>query len=365
MKPSSCPEWFHHLMPRHRVILRQGIGDPGEAWNPTAIRSRIPEIWVDYPSPEKFTGRRRKLMVEADGKFVAIRSRIHPPIPDPASRNILTGYARDRLGRSVPVWEADRASRTIRVLVDFMRGPIVDNTFGIHPGEFLLKQIVEKPVTILLAGETKPFVGSRVRFQLTRLLCRTPFDSRKHLREELAYLRMLRPRNVTLPVPLSQHMQNIARRLEEDYPAPVPDKVPDELVDRQLSMLCRLVGKRACSELRLEDDKISGVVNPATDGRFQARAPLEFFLAIDAEFFRPCLYVSGYAPGKAQRRYPRCLGGGEMILLHHFRARDLYGMVDTVLNYIDTNRVGMYRRPTLPTGPPPVQGKLEIVRGTP
>jgi len=101
-----------------------------------------------------------------------------------------------------------------------------------------------------------------------------------------------------------------------------------------------MVERRTLAEIRVMDREIRGIANPALEGSPRGRGAVQFRIVLGLPRGRTRLYFGppSHDPDDCQR--PVCLGPGEGALLRLEMEGDLYGMVDFVLGFMATNRVG-------------------------
>jgi hypothetical protein len=326
------------LMCAHRVMLHRGpTAICGR--EPTAITSAVPEVRIDN-GRDRFKNRRQRIRLQRGPAHVTLLIH-HRPIPEELDpRGSLVQWGTNRDERRIPLSCVDRRTGTAHVLVDLSAATVADASAA-SPSQMVVDALLADPLEELLTTAGKPRVGSGVAGSIRSLIADGKEVRRSALEREVALLeRSTRPGG--LHRTLLCHLENL-KNLLRALPAAGHGRMGnDEAVDREISRLERLVASRACAALRFGPDEISGLLNPRMLERCQLH-PL---------MFRLCMGRGGRRGGLSfwypQRPNPSasnrvCLGEAAVVLRSLDQSGDLYGMVDTVLNFVETNRVGVFR----------------------
>lgn len=330
--------WFGDFKVRYRVVLRRGTGTPPGPAPADGIVSRVPDISIDLPA-EGSVGRRRILRLAAGGTLLTFWGRARPAPDTLVGHDCITRDVHDRRGRLVPAALIDRCCRTVHVLLDVPAARPFLIASDVDFFNILADAVLGDSIRPLLARGDEALVGSEVPAKVRALLAARPADEEKLLRGELSFLERLVRDCASLPASVVRRMEAIGARLSDLVPG-APRLAPSEsLIERELSALRRLVEKRTISEIRFTDGEILGIANPAPEGSPRGRAAVGFRLSPSSVKGRTYLHLGPPSGIASECRGPVCLGNDEAIFVSVENQRDLYGSIDLVLNYLETNRV--------------------------
>lgn len=327
---------------RHHVAVlpagkRPNLPDEAEA----SIVSSVPFVEVVR---EKATGRARPLRFRGTESSGWVMARVARPPRRELRRARAVADAEDEHGRWHPVAWAEPDAPRLHLLVDLASlRPVIEGEGD--PSPAVADGVYGTLLRSLVAGEAPPKVGTDVAGRLGAMLQRTSSGRRDAARRDLE---MLRRFVGTDPLP-----DRIRRHLEE-LEAIAADERVDEPPDaahlvREVRRLTQLVADRAVPMLHFAPDAIHGLVSPRTADAHTWTRPLTFRLQPSGAFgvglrlwdaARPS--AQGFAP---------CLGEAMPVLTRQTREHDVYGLVDTVLNFLETNRFGVGRVATRPGYP--------------
>ena len=332
-------DWIEDLQVRLRTHLIRGAAKEAA---PAAIVSRVPHIWIE-PPPEAALGKRCMLKDTSKGRSFHFWGRV---MPEPAGSASLPGprhLLSDHRGRPVPAYRLDVPARTLHLFLDI---PTVRPLFARNGADLavrLAKTMIEEPVRAVLETGGGAHVGDGVPSRIREILRKTFRGEEALLREELdAYEQLLAHDAIVSPRSKS-HIEAIQRRLAELSAVTERGEPPESMVHRQLRSLLRLVESRSCAEIRFGKGEIGGIANPASEGGARGRRAVQFLLLLRPFHVHHRLHLWSPPRSDAPMWPPACLGAsGERILTTMRGDDDLYGMVDAILNYIATNRVGRF-----------------------
>ncbi len=338
--PSLAREW-PRLAASHRVILRPAGSPRAPEDNSAAIVSRVPDIEVDWPASE-LCNHRRTLQIESNGSWARYQLRVRDPDGLPETGGHLARHAHPSRGRPVPVCLVHPESRTIRLLVSPTRASFVAGAPGVEPPAFLASFLLGEAIAAILRRDGEPVVGPEVRTQVAKLLALGKSAGDQMRPTELAILHRMDPESLLLPSFLRQRLASYRERLRQRARPVEACRPTDAEVDEEVSRLTKLVASRTFSLLRLDATGIQGIVNPGPTAIESARPAIAFRLSLAPPPLGPgrrlVFWPIEDRRGRASR--PACLGDAAEVLRWFHEAGDLYGIVDTVVNYIETNGVG-------------------------
>ena len=351
--------WLQDFMVRHRIAVRQG-----ETWMQPAesesIVSRVPDVVLDQPA-EGILARRRIFEFGSGDRKALFRAHIGQEEIG-GSWNVVTSV-KDRRGVQVHAAIADPGRRVVRLLVDLRSVrpmPLADAGGMI---ETLAGALVGEPVRSMLQLDGEARVGSNVRARIAKFIADQPGEEAELLRGELSFLEQLVDDCPAVPAGMRRRIDGLRERIKvlaETAPAP---EVPEGRVERELGALCRLVEKRTCSFIRLGNGEVAGIANPAPEGSPRGRVAVGFHLRYCTLRGRSILHLEPLVPGDRERWGPVCLGCGDAILIGLLVERDLYGIVDFLMNFIDTNRIGALPSPVRRLVQPPAGAPAGVGEG--
>ena len=141
-----------------------------------------------------------------------------------------------------------------------------------------------------------------------------------------------------LPERIARHIAELeAVAADESIDAPPAA----EHVAREVERLIRLVQDRAVSALCVAADSLVGLTSPRPLTAHTWVRPLLFRLSPAQEWGVSLRLWDAARPDKPG--FAPCLGEAGPVLARHAREHDAYALVDTVLNYLETNRLGHAR----------------------
>ncbi|MHC4140624.1 MAG: hypothetical protein ACYSUF_01665 [Planctomycetota bacterium] len=328
--------WNEHrdrLMSARRLMLRHGGDGLNVTRDPAAIVSPVPDVDIDA-GQDRFAGRRTRIRLERGDEHVTLLAR-HRPLPEAPGRPwmLVQWGTKGARHRRIPVSCVDGRTRTVHLLVDLSTASVPDGN-GPDAAGLLVEALLDEPVQALLADEGEPSVGSKVARQIRALLADRALHDRDILKKEILRLEGFRSVSGLLPT-LSRRLETMRDALR----APRSRKIPEQDVLLEILRLKQLVASRTCAGLCFDRGEISGLLNPRSLGRCQLR-PIMFRLRLHRADLRQGLNF--WDPQKPARagRHSVCLGAADFVLRKLYHAGDLYGMVDTVLNFVETNRIG-------------------------
>ncbi|MBZ0269055.1 hypothetical protein K8I85_12925, partial [bacterium] len=298
-----------------------------------SITAGLPYVRLERGSA-LFRGRRQRVILGSGEDAVGVLARLREP-PRMVSSASFVAHARDRRGRDVPVALADPARRTIHFLLDVASAAHQSGPLDTAPS-VLAETLLTKPLDHLLAAEGEPWIGEAVPHLIREMLERRLHGRRPRFEREIRILRRAgqeRP----LPRPLVHRLEMLEKAIRGD----ATRKVEPGVAERETERLRRLVESRACGSLRFAADEVRGLVNPRRVSASFGHGALMFSLQPAPAPGGPRLRM--WRAGEPEQGGARtmCLGCASAVLLRMEDTWDTYGLVDTVLNFIETNFVGV------------------------
>jgi pentatricopeptide repeat protein len=199
----------------------------------------------------------------------------------------------------------------------------------------LFREVLERPLQTMLEAKRAVQVGPGVAEAVGGLLRTWPSFSLTGLRREVFLLERLGAEG--MPQPMMNRLQLLRKRLEREGKRK-PREVLPERVETEIGRLVRLVESRACAWIGFEPGTITGVSNPYAFGADVNQRSIAFRLDMSGSSRLPDLVV--WNPMLEIFRRQSCLGEAIKVFHGMEKRGDLYGMVDTLLDYFETNRVG-------------------------
>ena len=341
------------LMADHRVTLLTDKYEFVSRRDPAAIVSSVPALTVQTGA-QLYAGRRRRIRLENGSGHVTLLARTRKlPSTEGPSRSLVR-YGVNRFGRRVPVCVLSFTSQTLHLLVDLREARLIETSPGIDPAAVIVEQLYGRPVEALLTEDHHAWVGPDVRGLAHTILANLHASRRKVVQDELSHLENLAAAHI-LPAALTRRIQTLRNWLggQETGPPETPGPreqrektniatMPptSEQVEIEVSRLAQLVTSRACGAIRLSEDEITGLVNPRALGRNFSR-PILFRLALSRFSPHPALRLWNPLRPARQGDAP-CLGQGGLMLCECYKSRDLYALVDLILNFLETNRTEVF-----------------------
>ncbi len=324
---------------RHVTVL-DGEGCPIAPSDPAAIVSGLP--YVRVRGGRAVPGRRRRLTVGHGQRQSTLAARCGPLSDEPTAGWLAVQHGRDRLGRRVPLCAVDGTTATIHWLVDLETAEVLAAPANTDPAQPLAETLIEQPLAALLQQAPAPHVGAEVHRQVRALIEQRPVEQRHALESEKSLLQNLIAAR-GLPGTLVRRCEMLTRLLERPSRS-----VEESRVELEVARLVKLVASRALAALRFGRDRIEGLINPGGPGGDLWLCALMFRLQLGCGPMHPILQTwspTQAAPGRGQAH---CLGEAHPVLTSYDEDGDLYGLVDTVINYRETNHI---RRTTIVPGP--------------
>jgi hypothetical protein len=339
-------EALGQVLTRQQVTLLNGGAAPIPILDPSAMSSGLPYIRLDN-GREGFKHRRKRVAVERAGRQATLMVRCRPLPPEPDDGWLTVAWGRDRLGRRLPLCAVERNEGRIHVLLDLAGAEVLDASGGEDATELLAEVFIGEPLTLLLERAGEPTVGCDVPRQVRALLERAPREYRKDIQRELSLLERFGCRDL-LPSALCRRIDKLKGALVGPR-----REVPEERVEWEVERLDRFFASRALASLRFAPDRIEGLINPGTLGEEWRMQPVVFGLRLGFSPLQPTLQMWSPTAPAPRGGFGHCLGEAEPVLSTYEERGDLYGIVDTVINFRETNRVR-----SVPVEPPPRARRL-------
>ena len=337
------------LMATHRVALLGHAENLVPPDDPATIVASIPAVRVRNGS-DIYTGRRQRLRLVNGSAEATILARTRSLPATVVDSRCVVQCATNRFGRAVPVSCLDLRTQTLDLLVDLNGATVVKAAPDTDPARLIVEQIYGTPLATLMRDPTPPRVGPSVHRRVRTVLEQIHTQGRERIQQELGALEGAALAD-SLPTALIRRMANLRTWLGRTEAPESTGKLdgPEESapvtsaqVDLEVSRLVRLVTSRACGAIRIAETAITCLVNARMVGRRAAR-PVLFRLDLQRPVTRATVLFWNPLRPTRQGAAP-CLGRGEYYLHQIRESRDLYGMVDLVLNYLETNQIGMVSR---------------------
>jgi hypothetical protein len=311
------------------------LGDkppPIAAGDPAAIVSGLPHIRIDAARGQ-FQGRRKRVTLRRGPHHATVLSRCRPLPAEPAGGWLVVEWARDRFDRTVPVCAVDQREGRIHVLLELETARVMDCSAGLDPAGLLAEAFIGEPLSILMQHAPQPHVGTDVRRHVRMLLEKRVHDERDALEGEISLLRRFAPQNA-LPRVLARHLESLSRALNQRRP-----EVDEERIEREVSRLVKLVASRALAAIRVGPSRIEGLINPGAFGNEWRLRSAMFRLQLGCSPLHPILQTWSPLRPAPRAHHGHCLGEARPVLLDRDTDGDLYTLVDTVINFRESNRI--------------------------
>ncbi|MGQ0720968.1 MAG: hypothetical protein ACT4PE_05250 [Candidatus Eiseniibacteriota bacterium] len=307
------------------------------------IRPKVPLALLDSGAGG-YSGRRARIRFDGAGSGATLLCRVRsaPSVASPMHVSL----ARDTNGARVPVACADPDTATVHLLVELSRSSLEEG-HGPDPLGAVAEALFERPLSaILAAAGDEVSIGPDVEVR-ARTLANRGGGWRAGMERELVFLRRIREQEAgavhgALASRLEELEQALARTPEVP---PLPD------ASREVARLVQLVRSRAVGLLRFGEDEVIGLIQPAAVAEGRRRAPLMFGVRLRDPRQGVALRYWNPDPPSDEYRIP-CPGSGSTVLPRLGDSRDLFGVVDAVLNFTETNSIGVAaygERPALGT----------------
>lgn len=331
---------------RHRVALIEDVGFPIVVRDAQSIVSTMPYVTLVYGAEEFRGRRRRRLFTSRNGKSLGVLARLRPsPVPPVAAKNteFVVGSVQDARGRRHVVSAFDPRKRTLHLLLDLKTAHCltVPDSSAEEPAlaEALADALVGPALRHASRPGEPPSVGGAVDAHLQQLLERQAAHRLPRFDREI---RMLRRAGLerTLPRALARRLRLLEKARRGDHRR----KVDPEQVRGERERLIRLVESRACAAIRVHELEIRGLINPRAIDADRGHHALLFALRSAPAPVGPQLRI--WKAGRPELGGARsmCLGLAADVIHSMEESTDAYGLVDTVLNFVETNLVGLVPR---------------------
>lgn len=345
----------------NRVALLDGATLPIQAGDPDSIVAGLPGITMDYLRPPA-GARPRHLRVENGGRSVTLMSRVGPA-PEGADWLRLQ-VARDRQKREVPLCGAEAREGRLVMLLELDRARIVRAELpeGESPQRFVAQCLIERPVRALLnhlrKGSARTWVGKNVAHQVGAHVARR-HPKQEVLFRELGLLQSIATGRLARSA-IARHLHALHHALRGQNEKPEPagsdaepagsdaepegglkvERSPVSASDVEVARLVRLLRDRACVALKLQPDRIVGLLGPRLLTEQLMLQAVMFRLLVSRPGRPPRLQCWNPVRPKATPRQ-LCIDGDAEDAIYWMQNRgDIYGLVDVVLNYMETNGIG-------------------------
>jgi len=324
---------IRHVTLVRRVALLEETGPAIVVRDAASITAGLPYVRLERGST-LFRGRRQCVTLGSGDDAVGVLARLRER-PRMVSSAPYVAHARSRCGRDVPVALADPDGRTIHLLLDVESALHRSGPFDTAPS-LLADTLITKPLDHLLAARTEPWIGEAVPHLIGEMLGRRLHGRRPRFEREIRFLRRA-GRERALPRPLVRRLEMLEKAVRGD----ATREVEPGVAERETERLRRLVESRACGSLRFAADEVRGLVNPRRISASFGHGALMFSLQPAPAPGGPRLRM--WRAGEPEQGGSRtmCLGRASTVLMQMEDTRDTYGLVDTVLNFIETNFVGV------------------------
>lgn len=322
-----------HSARRFAALLDADRPAPLDVTDPGVIASPIPWVVVDVA---RSAGRPVPLRYRGETASGWASAPLAPPPRDLRRRARGLATAEDAQGGTHVVAWADRDAPRVHLLVDPEALQRVSDTDP-DPSPAVADVLFGEPLDAVLEADGPPRVGAEVRARLATLLRATSKGRREAARQELEMVRRFLGQE---PVAdrIARHLQELEAIVADERLESGPD---DAHVAREAERLTQLVADRAVGALCVGHDHLVGFVSPRTkDGRSWLR-PLTFRLTPSCTWGASLRIWDALRPGK--QGFAPCLGEALPVLSRLAREHDAYGLVDTVLNFVETNQLGWAR----------------------
>jgi hypothetical protein len=302
------------------------------AGDPDAIVSGLPHIRIDA-ARGGFRGRRKRVTLKRGPHHATVLSRCRPLPAEPEGGWLVVEWARDRFDRTIPVCAVEQREGRFHVLLELETARVVDSSAGLDPAGLLAEAFIGEPLSILMKHAPEPRVGTDVCGHVRALMEKRVVDERDALEGELSLLRRFAPQSA-LPRVLARHLESLKRALGERR-----DEVGEEQIEHEVSRLVKLVASRALAAIRVGPNRIEGLINPGALGNEWRLRSAMFRLQLGCSPLHPILQTWSPLRSAPRREHGHCLGEARPVLLDRDTDGDLYTLVDTVINFRETNHI--------------------------
>lgn len=343
---SLAREW-RRLAASQRVVLRPAGSPRAPEDDSAAIVSRVPDAEVDWPAT-KLCVHRRILRIESNGSWARYRLRVRDPDGLPRTAGHLARYAYPCRGRPVPVCLVQPESHAIRLLVSSTRASAVEAGPGVEAPALLASFLLGEPIAAILRRDAEPVVGPEVRAGVAKLLALGKRAGGEMRPPKMAVLDRMDPESLLLPSCMRHRLASYRDGLCRRQPPGDTCQPTDGEVEAETFRLRKLVASRAFSSLCFGETGVRGIVNPGPSPIEEARPAIAFRLSLAPPPLGQGLRLVLWPVADSAERASTlaCLGSAAEVLRWFHEAGDPFGVMDTVLNYIEANRVGaLFEKP--------------------
>ena len=313
-----------------RVTLLSDRTDLTDTAAATTIRPRVPAVQLERGG-DTFRGRRVRIRFDDAPSAATLLARVRPT-PSIGAR-IDVQLARDPNGNPVPVACADPDGATIHLLVDLSKATLEEGS-GPDPVGAVAEALFARPLAAVLDGGRGDVVIGKDVERRVRDLANRGGGWRPRIEREIAFLRRVRDEGEVHGA-LTARLERLELGLAAAGEAPQLSSA-----DAEVSRLVRLVTSRAVGFLRFDEEEIIGLLSPVRIDEARRRAPLVFGLRSRDARHGTSLRFWGPEPPADELRVG-CLGCGAEMFPQIGDTRDLFGLVDAVVNFVETNHIGV------------------------
>ncbi len=322
-----------HQARRCTALLDAGRPAPVDRADPGAIAARVPWVTVDVA---KASGRPVALRYVGDGASGWAAAPLAPAPRDVRHRAGHVATAHDLKDRPRIVAWVERDEPRIHLLVD----PAVlerVNDSDADAANAVADVLYGRTLDAALEADGPPHVGVEAGPRLAALLRATACGRRGAARDEIEMIRRFVGRE-PLPDRIARHLEELEAIVADE----TLDRGPDDAqVEREMRRLTTLVADRAVPALCVGGDHLAGVVSPRAREEGAWLRPLTFRLTPSGTWGASLRVWDTLRPGK--QGFAPCLGEALPVFSRLAREHDAFGLVDTVLNFVETNQLGWSR----------------------
>ncbi len=319
-----------HSARRFTALVDARRPAPLDCDDPGAIAARVPWVTVDVAPA---AGHPVPLRYEGDGVSGRAAAPLASAPRDVRRRARRIATAHDARGRARVVAWVERDAPRIHLLVDPAAMERVSDTDP-DPADAVASVLYGGTLDAALEADGPPRVGAEAGARLAALLRGAASGRRDAARGELEMVRRL-VGTEPMPERIAWHLRELEALAADDSLGRGPD---DAHVARELRRLETLVADRAVAALCLGPDHLDGLVSPCPREDRAWRRPLRFRLTPSTTWGASLRLWDVLRPAK--QGFVPCLGEALPVLARLARDHDAYGLVDTVLNFVETNRLG-------------------------
>jgi hypothetical protein len=310
------------------ALLTGGTGLDAAAAD-VSIRPRVPTVRLER-GDALFRGRRCRIHFDGAESGATLGTRVRPA--PSIGAGIHVEVARGANGEPVPVAVADPSTATIHLLVELSKATLEEDC-GPDPLGAVAERVFAGPLAAIAGGDADVVIGSQVEPRVRHLANRGG-GMRLRIEREIAFLRRARDAG-DVHGALDSRMERLER-----YLAKAPETPQLSSAEREVSRLVHLVASRAVGFLRFDEEEIVGLLNPVGFDEARRRIPLGFGLRLrDPRHGTSLRFWSPETPADELRI--ACLGCGAEMFPQLADERDVFGVVDAVVNFAETNTIGV------------------------